>query len=187
MTQVADSHIHVVAVSLNVQLTIPDALFKQFVPASVQGLGMRVAEQVFEYCKKNNLNYFPALDFIVQQHAIDAYLLDAVEETSNIALEICMREVKNLLTPVYSNVTVETAQCLAYAMPSCRPGDSDALNRLAAHYAPRVIKLQLHLSSLHRQLPQKGMERYVSDTVFRWLEEVFIDPAITAVRILPDN
>lgn len=194
----SNSHLHVVRVSLIVQLQVPEALFASQFPASIKLLGGRVAQQVIEFCEREKLNYFPALDFIQQQQAVDAFLLDAIKETADTAILLCTSEVQKLLTPVYSNVHIESAQCLAYSMPGCRPGgnailsDSDksppetanVQQQLAHHYTPDTIKLQLTLSLIQKHEPGSEIQKYVSETAYRWLDEVFPAPVISAVRIV---
>lgn len=188
------THLHVTRVSLTVQLKVPEQLFAAKFPASIKLLGGRVAQQVIEYCHREDLNYFPALDYIQQQQAVDAFLLDAIKDIADTAMALCASEVQKLLMPVYSNVHIESVQCLAYSMPVCRPNsvisesaEAEAPGveqQLAQHYTPDKIKLQLTLSIIQKQKPGAGMQKYVSESVFRWLDEVFPDPVISAVRVL---
>lgn len=182
-----DSRLHVARVSLNVQLKAPDYLLKKRLPASLIVLGNRVADQVISYCNRMQLNYYPALDYFQQQQAIEAYLLDAMEEASDITANLCRSEIFRLLTPVFSNVAIDSIQCLAYTMPTCRPGKQNSRKKLAEHYTPDLLKVQLTLSSIQRQQATPGFEKYVSSTVVRWLKEVFDEPRITAPRLIQDE
>jgi hypothetical protein len=176
--------LHHTRIALNLLLRIPEASLAARAPAVPAELGAELADKVEQFCAHSALGYFPAIDFFRSREEISADLFDLLDSISWLAATLAREEINQRLRPVFSNVKVESAQCLAYALPSVRPGQPDAAALLANHYTPDRLRLELHLNLMQRREAVEGLERYASQVSHRWLSESFEDLQITHARRL---
>jgi len=176
--------LQVTRVELGIKLTVPVSMLQKYLPAPIDKLGDQLAEEVDKQVNRLNLGYYPALDFFEDAENFPHYLLQAVADVSDLAIEIVTQKISELLVPIFSNVKISNVQCLAYALPSVRPGKANARSALASHYTPNMIKFELVVSLLQRQSPSEGFEKYADNTVYRWLSEVFETVEISSARLL---
>ena len=181
------SGLHVTKVELSVKITVPIALLQKHLPAPIDKLGEQLANEVHKQVTKQNLGYYPALEYFKGQPEYPAYLLDAVDEVFSLAASITTHKINEVLVPIFSNVKINNIQCMAYALPQVRPGKPNAKQQLAQHYTPNILKFELLVSVLQKQSPQEGFEKYADNTVYRWLSEVFESVEIASARLLQDN
>ena len=134
--------------------------------------------------EEHALGYYPAIDYFVEQEDFPGYLLDAVQEVSTLAVDIVASTIREILVPIFSNVQVNNIQCLAYSMPSVRPGRPNARQDLAKHFTPNAVKFELVVSVLQKEKSAEGFEKYADNTVYRWLSEVFEGVEIFSARLL---
>lgn len=180
------SKLHIVKVALIVRAKLPHYAFQQHVPGNIDGLGEQIAVQVSEYVKQQQLGYYPALEYFQNQAGVDDYLLDAVEQTSVLAVSMCKQEVKKILQPIFSTVQVGTCQSLAYTMPTIRPNQPHALKRLAEHFVPDRVKFELEVSLIQRHEPVEGIEKSAKQMVLRWLKDAFDELEVSSTRVIND-
>jgi len=180
--------LYVTRIGLTVKGRLPRYALEQYVPASLDTLGQKLAQQIDDYSTQNHLGYYPALDFfkfqLKQPSNIDSYLLDAADEVAQIAVSITKQEVTRLLAPVFSSVRVESVLSLAYALPSVRPGQKNALQQLALHYIPDVVKFELFVTMLQRHESKPGVEIGAKKIAWQWIREAFEDMEITTARLI---
>jgi hypothetical protein len=181
------SGLHVTKVELSVKLAVPVALLQKHLPAPIDKLGAQLADEIHQWVTRNNLGYYPALDYFKEGADISGYLLDAVDEVASLATALATERINDLLVPIFSNVTISAIQCLAFALPTVRPGKPNAKAALAEHYTPNVLKFELVVSVLQKHKSQEGFEKYADNTVFRWLSEVFEGVEISSARLLPET
>lgn len=162
------NHIHLI-----LRLTIEDDVLAQHSVASPEIVGGELAQQVMEYVREHNLGYYPALDFFRNQGGIDAELLDAAENLGWLACNLAREEVTRKTRAVFSSVSFLAVQSLAYTMPTVRPGQSNVYTRLAEHYTPNGVKLDLDVSLIQKQPAAEGIERFSRQAVSRWLKNSF--------------
>lgn len=202
------SSLHVARIAITARGTIPDYAFAQTFSSSLQALGSQLAQQVHEYVQQEGLGYYPPLDyFLVQkvyeqkdlkqevteqnvrqhnqvQRYVEPYLLDAVKEVAQWAVEMGRREILSLLQPVFSSVVIDNIQAIAFTMPTVRFGQTGALPQLAKHFTPNSIKFDLTLSMLQKHEAEAGLEKAASHMVLRWLSEPFLAIEVTSARLL---
>ena len=162
------NHIH-----LTLRLSIEDAVLAQHSVASPEIVGGELAKQVMEYAREQKLGYYPALDFFRSQGGVDAELLDAAESIGWLACNLAREEVTRKTRPVFSSVSFLAVQSLAYTMPTVRPGQPNVYTRLAEHYTPNGVKLDLDVSLIQKQPADEGIERFSRQVVSRWLKHSF--------------
>lgn len=171
---------------MSVKVAVPIALLQKHLPAPIDKLGEQLASEVHKQATSQNLGYYPALDYFKDQEKFPAYLLDAVDEVFSLATEITSHKINDVLVPIFSNVKINNIQCMAYALPSVRPGKPNAKVILSGHYTPNILKFELLVSVLQKQSPREGFEKYADNTVYRWLSEVFETVDIVSARLVLD-
>ncbi|WP_455207695.1 hypothetical protein [Kaarinaea lacus] len=178
------SSLHVAKVELSVKVVVPIALMQKHLPAPIDKLGEQLASEIQKRVADSGLGYYPALDYFKGQEGFPAYLLDAVDEVSSLAAEIAAHKINEVLVPIFSNVTINNVQCLAFALPAVRPNRPVGKTTLAEHYTPNVLKFEIVVSVLQKNPPQEGFEKYADNTVYRWLSEVFESVEIASARLM---
>ncbi len=170
----------VAKVALSLRLRIHPNTFERFLPASPVRVGEELAELVDDMARQDRLGYYPALEYFRDREGFDGDLLDAVEHIAWVATSLVREEVQLKLRPLFSSVRIEGIQCLAFTLPTVRPGQANALQRLAMHYTPDAVKLDLTLSLLRKDTPREGLEKFAAHVVERWLKDSFATFDITS-------
>lgn len=171
-------------VALSARLRIPARVFDKYLPASPVRVGEELAENVHELVQREHLGYYPALEFFRGREGFDENLLDAADHIAWIATSLVRDEVQTKLRPVFSTVRFNGIQCLAFTLPSIRPGQPNALQRLARHYTPDAVKLDLELTLLRKDQANEGLDRFASHVVCRWLKQSFASLEITSTQLI---
>lgn len=179
--------VKVAKVALSLRLRIHPNTFERFLPASPVRVGEELAELVDQYARKQKLGYYPALEFFRDIENFDSELLDAVDHISWVATSLVREEVQLKLRPLFSSVRIEGIQSLAYTMPAVRPGQANVSQRLAMHYTPDAVKLDLTLSLLRKDTPREGLEKFAAHVVERWLKDSFATLDITSMHRVEEN
>ena len=65
-----------------------------------------------------------------------------------------------------------------------RPGDANALHKLAEHYTPDTVKLAMVVSLLQRHESAEAAQRAAHGLVCRWLADRFDAVDVTAAAVL---
>jgi hypothetical protein len=94
------------------------------------------------------------------------------------------REVQTLLWPVFSSVRIERATSLAFTLPRMTPAQPDALEKLAQHYFPNSVRLELVLTTLDKQHRLEEVENFSEQKVMRNLRDAFESVSVSATRRL---
>lgn len=179
------STLQVIKVELGVKLAVPISTLQKNLPAPIDKLGDQVANEVNKRVARQDLGYYPAIEYFIEQDSFPGYLLDAMQEVSTLTIDIVTSTINDLLVPIFSNVQIRNMQCLAYSLPSVRPGKPHAIRDLARHFTPNAVKFELVVSVLQREeKTAEGFEKYADNTVYRWLSEVFEDVQIFSARQL---
>ena len=174
-------------VALSASLRIHPNTFEKFLPASPVRVGEELAEQINSIVTREKLGYYPALEYFREQEGFDKDLLDAADQISWVATSLVREEVQLKLRPVFASLRFEGIQCLAYTMPAVRPGQSNSMQRLAQHYTPDAVKLDIQVNLLRKDLEQDGLEKFAANVASRWLKKSFAIFDITLSRLIPDD
>jgi len=178
------STLQVIRVELGVKLAVPVSTLQKHLPAPIDKLGGQVANEVDKHVTSQDLGYYPAIEYFVERDSFPTYLLDAMQEVSTLTIDIVSRTIKDTLVPIFSQVQMNNIQCLAFSLPSVRPGKPNAMRDLATHFTPNAVKFELVVSVLQKQKTVEGFEKYADNTVYRWLSEVFEDVQIFSARLI---
>ena len=181
------SSLQVIKVELGVKLEVPVSMLQKHLPAPIDKLGSQVANEVDKRVERQDMGYYPAIEYFVEGEGFPGYLIEALQEVSILSIDIVSGTVNELLVPIFSNVKIDNVQCLAFSLPPVRPGKPDAIQALAKHYTPNAVKFELVVSVLQKEKSPEGFEKYADNTVYRWLSEVFENVEIFSARLLEDQ
>ena len=176
--------LHIARIGLTVRGKLPTKTLEQYFPAPIRVMSRSLAEAIDNYAQRHKLGYYPALDFFVHGNEVPAYLLDAVDQISAMAMSITRQQVYDLLQPIFSSVRVESILSLAYALPAVRPGQPNAIQLLTDHFTPDSVKFELYVTLLQKHQAQSGIEISAKKMAWRWLEDLFEELEITTARLL---
>lgn len=169
---------------LVVKLKVPIGMLQKHLPAPVDSLGEQLAVEVHRQVQNKNLGYYPALDFFIQFDEFPKYLINAVDDVCTLTAEIVTANIREVLIPIFSSVQINDIQCISFAMPSVRFGSQHAIEKLARHFKPNLVKFTLVVSLLKSHSVDTNLEKYANNTVYRWLSETFEDIEISSSRLI---
>lgn len=169
-------------VSLILRLTVPETILQRHLPASASKLGEQLASAIDKYSRDHKLGYYPAIEFFRQIAEVDQGLIDTVDQMAWIVSKWTREEVQSRLRPIFSSVKFVSIQTEAFTLPSIRPNQPSAFDRLVKHYTPDTIKLELLVSLLRKNDDLRGeaVEGYARKMIYRWLKTAFETVELTA-------
>lgn len=176
-------HLNRAALTLVVQL--PEHVFARHLPASPYVVGAALADQVLAYVQQERLGYFPALD-VFREHigAVDGELLEAADHIAWFACTQARGEVQRKLRPVFSSLSVQSVQSMAFTMPGVRPNQPNFRGELARHYTPDSAKLVLLVNAFQKSAQDQVMAKWASHLAHRWLKDSFARVEVTSAQAL---
>jgi len=176
--------LHIATVAIALRVRIPRAALLRHLPASPYTLGADIAQQTDEYVQRVQLGYYPPLEFLKTQNSVDDYLLVAAEHVAGLSSAYLRQQIMEKLTALFSSVRLQAIQVSAFALPPIRLHQPQALDHLARHYTPDVVKCDLLISVIQKQTAAQGLDKYVSASVERWLADAFEEFEITSARLV---
>lgn len=165
--------LHLARISLSLVARLPESVYERYLAASPYVVGEQLVEQITGYTRTHQLGYYPALDYFQQQGGLDPDLLDAAEQIAWFSANIVREEIQRKLRPVFSTVTFQGQQNIAFTMPAIRPHQPNAYNALLEHYTPDRIKANIVVSSFQKQEQGEALVKWTANTCYRWLKESF--------------
>ncbi|MEK7758891.1 MAG: hypothetical protein AAB304_04720, partial [Pseudomonadota bacterium] len=174
----------IVPVALTIQVVLAPQRLEALLNVAERNLGQTLAERVEAIVRAQRLGYYPALDFFDDHPDMDPELIGTVKALAAQIRKRVKREVQTHLWPVFSSVRIERATTLAFTLPRMTPAQPDALVRLAQHYFPNAVRLELVLSTLDKQHRLEEAEAFSADKVVRNLRDAFESVSVSATRRL---
>lgn len=169
---------------LSATVQVPDAAFERHSPFSPQDIGAQLATQIDAYVRSASLGYYPALDYFQKEALLDASLFEILDQLAWLGTSLVREEVRSRLRPLFASVQVRSMQAVAYSMPQVRPGQADAVQKLAQHLTPNRARFDLLLTVLRRQAEVENLDSYVERIAWRHLSDAFDTIEIGNVKIL---
>lgn len=173
---------HKVFINLKVQML--DDVWEEHMAASPAVVGERLAESVDQYVREHQLGYYPALEFFRDQGLIDKDLLDAADNIAWLMARLAREEIRKCLRAAFSSVSFETVQTLAFTMPTVRPGQADAYQKLVEHFTPDALKIDLVVNLIRKNPESEGLERFAKQVLTRWIKDSFANVEVTGARTI---
>ena len=174
-------------VALTLQIVMAAERLSALLNEAEKNIGRSLAERVDAIVRNEKHGYYPALDFFEGHAGMEPELLVQVKTLAAQIRKRVKRDVQTQLWPVFSSVHIERATTLAFTLPRMTPAQPDALARLAQHYFPNAVRLELILTTLDKQHRLDEAEKFSSDKVVRNLRDVFESVSVTATRRLRDS
>jgi len=174
----------IVPVALTIQVVLAPEQLGALSNAAERSIGRVLAERVDAIVRAQRLGYYPALDYFEDHPDMDPALIGTVKALAAQIRKRVKREVQKHLWPVFSSVQIERATTLAFTLPRVTPAQADALARLAQHYFPNTVRLELVLTTLDKQHRLDEAEKFSSSKVVRNLRDAFESVSVTATRRL---
>jgi hypothetical protein len=173
-----------VLVIIDVQLKAEE--LQKYLPCSANIIGQTLSEIAVEYEKDNKTGYYPAIEFfktLANDDAapVDPDLISSAEQVSWLVSKLARETIQLKLRPIFSSVQFQSIQTLAFALPKVRPNQTDVRERLAKHYTPDSVKVELILTMMRRDsdVEDARAEPYARKMMFRWLESEFESIVVT--------
>jgi len=176
----------IVPIALTLQVEMPPERLDALMNEAEKNIGRTLAERVDSIVRNEQHGYYPALDYFEGHAGLPPEWLTAVKALAALIRKRVKRDVQTLLWPVFSSVHIERATTLAFTLPRVTPSQPDGLAKLAQHYFPNVVRLELILSTLDKQHRLEDVEKFSSDKVVRNLRNSFETIRVTATRRLSD-
>jgi len=169
---------------INVQLKAEN--LQQYLPCSAGIIGKTLAEISASYAQENKTNYYPAIDFFKSIETVDPDLIASAEQVAWLVSKLARETIQEKLRPIFSSVIFQSIQTLAFSLPKVRPNQVDSMQKLAAHYTPDMVKMELLLTMMRRdsEADDNRAEPYARKMIFRWLESEFEVVEITGSKAL---
>mgnify|MGYP003423237465 FL=1 len=174
----------IVPVALTLQVVMAAERLSALLNEAEKNIGRSLAERVDTIVRNEKYGYYPALDFFEGHVGMEPELLVQVKTLAAQIRKRVKRDVQTHLWPVFSSVHIERATTLAFTLPRMTPAQPDALARLAQHYFPNAVRLELVLTTLDKQHRLDEAEKFSSDKVVRNLRDAFESVSVTATRRL---
>jgi len=174
----------IVPVALTLQVTLAPERLDALLSTAEKNLGRTLAERIDTIVRAQRLGYYPALDYFDDHPGMEPALIGAVKALAAQIRKRVKREVQTHLWPVFSSMQIERATSLAFILPRVSPAQADALARLAQHYFPNTVHLELVLSTLDKQHRLEEAEAFSANKVVRNLRDTFESVQVTATRQL---
>lgn len=176
--------LHFTQVALSLLLQVPEASLQRHLAASPVVVGGELAEQVLDFERQHHLGYFPAIDYFIQHGGIDTELLDALQSITWVVTNMVRNELRTRLRPVFSQVKFESIQTMAYTMPSVRPQDVNALEKLVSHFSAMNVKVNITATLIQKIDDKDAAAKMASSMCYRWLKTQFTTIEVTSSKVL---
>ena len=174
----------IVPVALTIQVVMAPARLEALLSTAQRELGRTLAGRVDMIVRAEKLGYYPALDYFEDHPDMEPGLIETAKTLAALIRKRVKREVQTHLWPIFSSVHIERATTLAFTLPRMTPAQPDALARLAEHYFPNAVRLELVLSTLDKQHRLDEVETFSSNKAIRNLRDAFDFVSVTATRRL---
>ncbi|MEJ2344987.1 MAG: hypothetical protein P8090_06185 [Gammaproteobacteria bacterium] len=177
--------IHIIRVAMTALLRVPERVLEERLVASPVIVGEELARQVSDYVRREQLGYYPPLDFFEKvDDGIDGDLRDSVQGIAWFVTNVVRSEVQHRLRAAFSSVHISDLRLLAFTMPAVRPNHPNALHDLSRHYTPDTAKLSLEVSTIEKRPDIEGLERLAEHKLHRWLDRHFATVEITSAKVV---
>ena len=173
-------------VLVSVEVKLKAEALKQYLPCSADVIGQTLAAIADEYEKENKTGYYPAIEFFKTLDNVDPDLIASAEQVAWLVSKLARETIQSKLRPIFSSVHFQSIQTMAFSLPKIRPNQADAIDRLAEHYTPDAVKIELVLTMMRRDSEAEDgrAEPYARKMVFRWLEAEFESIEVTNSKAL---
>ena len=169
-------------VALTLQVTVAAGQLEALLRSEDRVLPEALAARVDAWVRERKLGYYPALEFLASEGVVSAAELEALKQLAATIRKRAKRDVQTRLWPIFSSVQIERAVSLAFTLPRIQPAHADAVNELARHYFPNIVRIELTLSTLDKLRRLEDVEGTSETKVMVNLRDAFESVSVTATR-----
>jgi hypothetical protein len=126
-------------------------------------LAMSLAEEIDRYVIERALGYYPALDYLRVNAAIDPALLLLMEEITSFSAAYSERQLQRYLKPLFTAISFARQRATLYAMPRARPQQRGGREKLAGHLLPTRLQLEIHGRVTARRLKGQSLSELIEN------------------------
>lgn len=167
-------------VSLTVE--IPHEALESQSPVSAVVIADQITELVLAYEQQHHLGYFAAIDYYQKNDVLDDDLINALQSISWLSCSMAQEEIKTRLRPVFSSIRFEAIQSPVNSLPSVRPGDLNAQQKLIEHYTADKVKLTFTASMIRKTETSESTEAYADHVIGKWIKDSFSSYKINSIK-----
>ena len=162
-------------VNLTLKVKLASQLIENHSAASPYIVGEELARHIAAYVQDHHTGYYPAVDYFHELEIIDPDLFTALENVSWLVTTISKDILRAGLRGFLKNIKFDSTQMIATTLPQIRPGSENAMHRLALHYTPDQIRINL-LADLIQSENQKTLDILdkAKENIADWLDEKFL-------------
>jgi len=135
------------AIVLTLNIAVNSEDLERHLAASPRVVGAELAAQVDDCVNRRQLGYYPALAYFKEVGGIEPELLSTQDEIAWFVTNWMQGEVKRLLRRQFVQLRFEAVQATAFNLPGVRPGQPDAVARLAAHYTVDRVRMLIEATT----------------------------------------
>lgn len=173
----------VVRVGLSLLVRLAHEVAETRLGYSPQILGESLAAQVQAYVRQEGLGYYPPLEYLGGQPAIEQGLVALIQEVAQFSCSVLSSEFRRRLRGMFPSHQVVNMYCTAHTMPRVRRGQLNALVELSRHYAPDRVRAELIVSYWEKD-ETEAPEQLAADKALRCLKGGFAAVELLGVRTL---
>jgi hypothetical protein len=166
------------------KLLVPEDSLARHLAASPSVVTEEIVSQIKEYERIHHLGYFPALDYYINNNAIDADLIDALQNIIWVVTNMVRNEVRIKLRPVFSNIKFESIQTLAYTLPAVRINDERLTEKLREHFSLTTVKVTLSATLIQKIADKQAAEKIAKNLAYQWLKGGFSTVEISGCKAI---
>jgi len=169
-------------VALTLQVTVAAEQIEALLRSEDRALSETLAARVDTWVRSRKLGYYPALEFLADEGVVSAEELDALKQLAATIRKRAKRDVQTRLWPIFSSVQIERAVSVAFTLPRLTPARADAVQELARHYFPNVVRIELTLATLDKQRRLEEVEGISATKAMYNLRDAFEAVTVTSTR-----
>jgi len=172
------------SISLSMKLAVAEDELERHLAASPSVVTDELVSHVKKHEKENRLGYFPALDYYINNNAIDADLVSALQSISWVVTNMVRNEIRIKLRPVFSNIKFESIQTLAYTLPQVRVSDKQLTEKLLEHFSANNVKVNLTVTLIQKFIDNSAAEKLAKNLTYQWLKNSFHSIDISGCKVV---
>jgi hypothetical protein len=174
-------------VNLTLKVKLASQLIEDHSAASPYIVGAEVARHISSYVQKNNIGYYPAVNYFHDLDIIEPELFAALKSISWLVTTMSMDIIHTGLRSYLRNINFDSNQMIATTLPPIRPGSENAIHMLALHYTPDQLRINLH-GDLKQSEENKSAHilEETKEKIQQWLNDKFVHAEVCDIWYLDD-
>ena len=171
-------------IAMSIDLKIVHSIIEQHIAASPYVVGVELARQIDGYVRKQQLGYYPALDYFRHNSAVDPDLYNTAESIAWLIENLTQQSLRTYLRPVLSDIQFDSTHVQIYILPHVRPQQNNAIHSLTAHLTPDHLRVSLSGTLKFGAEDEQSLINQTAEKVNGLLDEVFSLHDINGLKLI---